>query len=238
MAVVRPSAASVNSPLMKFRMTRDMNDDDTAHATATQQQRSGHNERVTPSDVDTLTTLERIIRSRRTNLRIQRDQPIADETLERLIALATWAPNHHLTEPWRFAVITNGARSTIGQLTAEFMAASGVPDEAKLDKARGKYERAPVVLMVASASATNARTATRTEDRDAVASAIQNVLLGATALGLASYWGTGAVCDAPAVKAFCGFDPDSTVLAAIYLGWPIGDVPVPNRRPAEISWKS
>ncbi len=183
-------------------------------------------------------SLEHVIMSRRTNLRIQRDAPVDPDLLNRLMMLATWAPNHHLTEPWRFAVVSGDARATLGELTADFLIESGMTDEAKLDKTRGKYLRAPIMMLVASSSAINAKAATRLEDRDAVSSAIQNILLAATAEGLASYWGTGAICDAPAVKSFCGFDVDDTVLGAIYLGWPMGDVPVPSRRPPVITWKS
>jgi nitroreductase len=69
----------------------------------------------------------------------------------------------------------------------------------------------------------------RRENRDAVAAGMQNLLLGATAVGLASYWGTGAVVEAPAVRELCGFGPADDIVGLVYLGWPIGDVPVPSR---------
>ena len=63
-------------------------------------------------------------------------------------------------------------------------------------------------------------------------------LLGATAAGLASYWGTGAVTGLEDVKRLCRFDPQDTIVALIYLGWPIGDVPVPQRPPADVHFIS
>ncbi len=183
-----------------------------------------------------LAVLNRLVSSRRTNLRIDRDRPVDPETITHLVRLATWAPNHRLTEPWRFAVVQGKARATLGTLTAAYQFECGMTDEAKLEKTRGKYLRAPVVLLVASASASNATAITRQEDRDAVASGVQNILLAATAVGLASYWGTGAVCDAPSVRDFGGFDESDPIVAAIYLGWPIGDVPVPSRNEAIVKW--
>ena len=173
--------------------------------------------------------LRRVVRDRRTNLRIDPDRDIDHSILLDLCELACWAPNHKLTEPWRFAVVRGAARATLGELTARFQLASGDDDEARLNKTRKKYLRSAVVLLIASARSSDE--ARRSEDRDAVASGVQNVLLGATALGINSYWGTGAITSAPAVKEFAGFGSEDTIVASVYLGWPIGSVPTPNRRP-------
>jgi nitroreductase len=175
------------------------------------------------------------ISGRRTNLRIDHTRAVAPSVVADLIELATWAPNHHLTQPWRFAVITGEARSRLGELTAAFQGAQGETNEAKLDKTRGKFLRAPVMMMIGCQSSPTASIGQRLEDRDACAAAVQNVLLGATAVGLNSYWGSGPVCSAPAVHEMCGFE-DTTIIAAIYLGYPIGEVPIPSRKPAFVSW--
>jgi nitroreductase len=54
---------------------------------------------------------------------------------------------------------------------------------------------------------------------------VQNLLLGATALGLASFWGTGAVIDVPEVKQLVGLRPEDEIVALIYLGWPVEAAP-------------
>jgi nitroreductase len=184
------------------------------------------------SDLDQFSAL---VRRRRTNMRVDPDRAVDATLITQLCELATWAPNHKMTEPWRFAVVTGDARADLGRLAAEFQAEGGETNEAKLDKTRGKYVRTPVVVMVASAWSEPGR---RDEDRDAVSAGIQNLLLAAVASGLASYWGTGAVCMAPAVKGLCGFPPTADVLAAVYLGWPIGDVPTPTRAAPSIRWVS
>ena len=70
----------------------------------------------------------------------------------------------------------------------------------------------------------------RREDRDAVAAGVQNLLLAATAAGLASHWATGDWMDDPEVKAFAGLAADDQLVALVYLGWPSGEV-APVERP-------
>jgi nitroreductase len=108
------------------------------------------------------------------------------------------------------------------------MAAQNEPSP-RVQKTRGKFERAPVVLVVGSeAGDTDLRTA---ENRDAVSAGVQNILLGATALGLASFWSSCPTGANDAVARFCGFADNTTIVAMIYLGWPT-DVPKGFERPA------
>jgi nitroreductase len=182
-----------------------------------------------------LDDLETLVAGRRTNLRMDPERPVDDALLSRLCGLAMWAPNHKRTWPWRFAALRGAARARLGELLADALSAQGAA-EAKVSKARGKYLRAPVVLAVASAADPDAERAA--ENRDAVAAGVQNLLLGATAAGLASYWGTGAVTGLDEVKALCGFDRTDTIVSLIYLGWPVGDVPVPERPPLDVRFIS
>ena len=184
---------------------------------------------VDASNADDLEAVSRVIVSRRTNLRIDRDRPVDRDLLDRLCGLATWAPNHKRTVPWRFAIVTGPARRHLGELTAAHLESERTTDPAALDKTRGKYERAAAVLVIAAHSAGDATDERRLEDRDAVSAGVQNVLLAATAAGLNSYWGTGAVTHVPAVKAWCGLEVDDVIVAVLYLGWPVGEVPDPGR---------
>ncbi len=175
-----------------------------------------------------------VIARRRTSLRVDPDRAVPAELIERLCQAAVWAPNHHRTWPWRFAVLTGDARRLLGEALADHELSRGAA-EAKVDKARTKYLRAPVMLAVGCVADANPVTAM--EDRDAVAAAVQNLLLAATAEGLASYWGTGSVTEAPAVKELCGLAPQDQIVALIYLGWPLGLDPEAPARPApEIRW--
>jgi nitroreductase len=173
------------------------------------------------------------IRRRRTSLLLDPDRPIGRDLVVELLELATWAPNHHRTWPWRFAVVTGEGRRRLGELVAAYEADQGAAPERR-DKVRGKYLRAPVVVLVGMAA--DPDPVRRQEDRDAVAAAVQNLLLAATAAGLASHWATGAWMDDAAVKALAGLGPDDDLVALVYLGWPTGD-PLPvDRPPVEVTW--
>ncbi len=172
------------------------------------------------------TSFAALVRARRTSLLLDRDRPVPDDLIDTLVELATWAPNHKRTWPWRFAWITGEGRSRLGDAAAEAMAVRG-DDTAKVTKTRTKYLRAPGVLVVGSDPGDTPLRAI--ENRDAVAAAVQILLLGATAHGLASFWSSCPKGAEEPVGAVCGFPPGAAVVAMIYVGWPTGEVEVPVR---------
>jgi nitroreductase len=58
------------------------------------------------------------------------------------------------------------------------------------------------------------------EEAEAVACALQNLMLGATAAGLASFWSSPPALDAPAFKEWLGIRAEDRCAGLIYLGWP------------------
>ena len=177
-------------------------------------------------------TIGRIVRARRTSMLVLADEALPTDLVQSLCDLAMWAPNHKRTWPWRFASFTGAGRATLGNVVADAMAAHG-DDEAKVAKARTKYTRTPNVLVVGSTPGDSPlRTA---ENRDAVAAGIQNLLLGATAAGVASYWGSCPKGANDPVADLCGFEPGTHVAAIIYLGWANGTVAAPARPPAQVT---
>jgi nitroreductase len=168
-----------------------------------------------------------LVRSRRTSMIVDQGRDVPLETVEELCALASWAPNHKKTWPWRFAVFTGGGRARLGDTMADEMERHGFGDDTKRAKTRTKYLRTPVTLVVGCAAHENEML--HAENRDAVAAGIQNVLLGATALGLASFWSTPAITRPPAVLELCGFAPDDRLVGVVYLGWATQDCPAPER---------
>jgi nitroreductase len=175
---------------------------------------------MTPDDVAAL------IRSRRTSMVVDRERAVPRALVEQLCELATWAPNHKRTWPWRFALAEGDGRARLGDVIAEAMELHGDPPE-RVAKARGKYLRTPATLVVGSAPGdTEARTA---ENRDAVAAGVENLLLAATAHGLATYWGSCPKGANAVVAELCGFEPGTHVAALIYLGWSTEDAVAPAR---------
>jgi nitroreductase len=167
-------------------------------------------------------------------------EPIPQETVRELLEAAIRAPNHHLTEPWRFVVLAGDARRSLGEVHARAVARErpGFP-EAGLAKEAARLERAPVVVAcVVRASAEDVVTAR--EDRDAVAAAVQNLLLAAHARGLGAMWRTGAMVDEPEVREALGLGPRDAIVAFVYLGLP-GEAPPPEtpRRPLDevVEWR-
>jgi len=174
-----------------------------------------------------LDDLATLIAARRTSMLCDNDREVPVELVERLCSLATWAPNHKRTWPWRFALFTGAGRSRLGEAFAADMVDVGFGDEGKVAKTRTKYLRTPATLVVGSAA--HEKPALQRENVHAVAAGIQNLLLGATAAGLASYWSSPPLNDSARVLAMCRFEPDVHLLAAIYLGWPQAEMPVPER---------
>ena len=136
--------------------------------------------------------------------------------LERLFELARWAPNHHLTNPWRFRVL---GPNTLAQLKR--IAETHAPGSA------GKLDRAPT-LVVASA-VQRGDGAQRQEDLLAGAVAAYLVLLGAHGVGLAGYWRTVPFLDSPAGREVLGLEPDEVPIGLLHLGRPRQEQRVPDR---------
>ena len=175
--------------------------------------------------------LRELVRARRTDMMVDKDRALDDGTLEKLCELAMWAPNHKLTFPSVFAAVTGDARERLSNCTADAMAREGDKPE-KVTKARTKFQRAPVILIVGTELGdTELRTE---ENRDAVSAGIQNILLGATSLGLASFWSSCPKGVNDDVANFCGFKTDTHITAMIYLGHPQRLAPAIERPPAKI----
>jgi nitroreductase len=174
------------------------------------------------------TDLADLIRRRRTSMLVDKGRAVPPDVVRDLCELAQWSPNHKRTWPWRFALADGSGRARLGNVIADAMQAHGDPPD-KVDRTRTKYLRTPVMLVVGSAPGDSPlRTA---ENRDAVAAGIQNLLLGATALGLASYWSSCPKGANNAVGDLCGFEPGTHISALIYLGWATSAVE-PVWRPA------
>jgi len=180
------------------------------------------------------TVVEDVIRERRTSLLVDAAMPVPAELVDRLIDAAAWAPNHKRTWPWRFTVVTGDARVRLGDAMAAQADAAGAA-EAKVAKLRGKYLRSAAVVLVWVARNDDDDEVRSREDRDAVAAAVQNLLLAATANGVASHWASVADELVPAVRTVAGLDDHHDLVALVYLGWPTGSIPPPERPPPAVT---
>jgi nitroreductase len=158
--------------------------------------------------------LEDAIRTRRTHKAYGAD-PVPREELEELLELGRWAPNHNLTNPWRFRVL--------GPQSLEALKRAAGPEAA------AKLDRAPTLVVASQVRCDDA--IQDEEDLCAVAAAISYVLLAAHGRGLAGYWRTPGVLRSPEGREAVGVSPGERVLGLIHLGPPRQEKEPPGRLP-------
>jgi len=161
--------------------------------------------------------VEDAIRTRRTH-KAYAPEPVDRATLDELFDLARWAPNHHLTNPWRFRVL--------GPRALERLKAAAGPEAA------AKLDRAPTLVAV-SVLQTGTDPFQDEEDICAAACAAYIVLLTAHGRGLAGYWRTPGVMRTAEGRAAMGIADQEHVLGLLHLGYPRQTREAPQRAPAE-----
>jgi len=157
-------------------------------------------------DVDTA------IRTRRTH-KAFKPEPVEREVLDDLFELATWAPNHNLTNPWRFRVV--------GPRALERLKVAAGPEAAT------KLDRAPT--LVVCSCVLGGDEVQDEEDLYATACAAYIVLLAAHGRGLAGYWRTPSVMRTPAGRAAVGMLDNERFVSLIHLGHPVQGKAPPDR---------
>jgi len=170
--------------------------------------------------------VEKLIQARRTNLNIDVQREISPAVLSRVCQVIQWAPNHHRTWPWQVAICAGEARTGLGEVIAESLEKSGA-ELARVKKTKTKFMRAPNIVVVGNLPDDGAHTIG--ENRDAAAAGIQNMLLLATSLGLASFWSTCPPVARSAVSKYAGFPEGTHIAGLIYLGWPTRTLQAPER---------
>ena len=148
---------------------------------------------------------ERAIRSRRTHKQYG-VEPVAEALVRELLDVARFAPNHKLTNPWRFRLLGPQTRTRVEKLAGE--------------KEAAKLRRAPTLVLATAVLSEDPALAE--EDVLATGCAVYAVLLAATARGLASYWRTP-----PAAVA--ALAPGEHPVALIHLGPRISEPPPKER---------
>jgi nitroreductase len=165
--------------------------------------------------------------------------------IERLLEVATHAPNHHKVEPWKFIVLAGEVREELGKVMAESLAQRlaetplPLPPHDKqvalLNKERTKLLRSPVVIVVV-AEPSKQPNVMSIENIEATAAATQNMLLAAEEMGLACMWRTGDAAYDPRIKQWLQLAPDDHIVAFVYVGYPA--IPKSERHPITFEEKT
>ncbi|HUR94785.1 MAG TPA: nitroreductase [Gemmatimonadales bacterium] len=172
---------------------------------------------------------------RRISVRRFRSDPVPRATIETLLDCAVRAPNHKLTEPWRFAVLIGAARGRLAELRARHRLkryADPGSDEARAgaDKVRQETEDTPAFIVVQCAM--HSDELTREEDYAATMMATANLMIAAESLGLGTYLKTGGIMRDPGLATLVGLEPGFRVVAVLSLGYPEASEPPRRRKPA------
>src|SRR3989440_5515520 len=143
------------------------------------------------------------------------DQRPTRAQIEHILEAATHAPNHHKVEPWKFIVLAGKARAELGAIMANSLAkrlgdTANDKAQALLNKERTKLLRSPIVIVVA-AEQPHQPNVLAIENIEAVAAAVQNMLLTAEEIGLAAMWRTGDAAFDPHVKQWLGLAPGDDI---------------------------
>ncbi len=161
------------------------------------------------------------------------DRTPTPEELARLFDAANLAPNHRLTQPWRFSVLGPEARAAYG-LALGHRKAKKATDEVQAESIRQKtsdeHRAQPCMVIVAMTLHENLEI--REEDYAATMMAVQNLSLAAVELGLGTHIRSGAIMGDPAATAAAGVPDDERIIAVLSVGTPL-EAPTPKtRRPA------
>ena len=161
------------------------------------------------------------------------DREISRDEIVRLLDAACQAPNHRMTEPWRFYVLGSESRAAYGAALGA-RKAKKVEDpaaaQAVIDKVSRTHRDLPSMLTVSIVLDENPEI--REEDYAATYMAIQNLSLVAHATGLGTHIKSGAVMDDPRALAAVGLPEGERIIATISVGEPARIPEAKQRRPA------
>ena len=168
--------------------------------------------------------------AQRRSIKKFQDRAVTREEIEALLEAAVLAPNHHLTQPWRFYVLGPEARRRYGLALGERKARK-LPDpdaaNAVREKTAAEYHGFPALIAVAQV--VHDAPETREEDYAAVMQAIANIMLAAVGRGLGTHLRTGAVMDDPAARAAVGVREGERIVGIVSVGVP-AEMPPPKVR--------
>ena len=189
-----------------------------------------------------MSTLENLIKSRRSIFpRMFSEEIIEDEKIEQLLEAANWAPTHKLTEPWRFTVFKGDGLKKLAQFQQELYKTkaekSGNFDEVLYKKLGSNPLNCSHVIGIGVKISGKVP---EIEETNAVACAVQNILLTATELELGCYWGSGGITYFEEAKPFFGLDPEDKFMGFLFLGKLKGNLPEGRRKPIaeKVKWVS
>lgn len=166
---------------------------------------------------------------------------IDDAVVEQMLENGNWAPTHARTEPWRFSVFCDGGLQRLADFQAglyqELSNREGAFNAGKLQKLKETPLLCSHVISIGMQRDPKGKIP-EIEEAEAVACAVQNMWLTATAYGIGCYWGSGGITYKPEALSFFGLEPQDQLLGFLYLGIPKSNWPEGRRNPVadKVRW--
>ena len=184
-----------------------------------------------------LSEITEIIKDRRTIYpELYTSRKVHKEIIEHLLRNAVWAPNHGKTEPWRFKVYSGESRNILSEKLGELYQKLTPKEQfkkEKLVKIKARPFLSSVVIAVCMERGNNEKIPV-VEEIEAVACAIQNMSLTATAYGLGSFWSTPKIIYTPEMNSFLNLNEQDKCVGLFYVGYVEGKWPKGIRKPVKL----
>jgi len=166
--------------------------------------------------------LNKLMRSRRsTKPRLFNGNKIDDKIIWQILENSNWAPNHGLTQPWRYKVFTGLGLNKLAEFQADLYQKITSEEKLKPEKfARMKtniLQSSHVVIICMERQ--KSEKILEIEEIEAVACSVQNMALTAAAYDICSFWGSGGVTYTEELKEFLGLGEKDKCLGYLYLGY-------------------
>lgn len=182
-----------------------------------------------------------LIRERRTiRPKDYTERVVQRDMLERILTNGTWAPNHGMTQPWRFKVYTGDGRHSLGTTLQDAYKKTTPADKFLERKWRGLMDN-PMSSSVVVAICMKRQEIGKISELDellAMGCCVQNMYLTCTAYGLGAFWSTPKVMSEQSVSSFLNLEEGERCLGFFYIGYPVGDWPKGYRTPLaeKVEW--
>ncbi len=148
-----------------------------------------------------------------------KETEVSRSAIERMLDAAVWAPNHRMTEPWRFVVLEKDSPTRLKAGDLAYAAALERSDNVKRAAAARQKVLAPPYIIYAYATPGPDEKTTK-ENYAAVCCAVQNIALAGAAEGLAVTWDTGGVTRHPDLKGLLRVEDNWELTAMLMIGFP------------------
>ena len=185
------------------------------------------------------------IKNRR-SVRMFLDKPVSDKYLETILHAANQAPSAHNQQSWRFIVIRGEKKTDLVNLICTKAGSFTKPSSVLLRLASRSIASSPVVIAVANSGELISKgTELFKVDRNigydffrimeiqSSAAAVQNLLIAATSLGLATVWLGVLVLIKNDILRFLG-EPEGEFMAVIPVGYTARTNSSPQKQPLEM----